>query len=97
MPRISRQILTLAGLVLLGLLPLASAHGDDEGDAAMNMDMGDSSVERPTIPSISNSTSSEPVSYFQYGGPTGLMVAHIALMTLGWVFVLPVGECGPER
>ena len=32
-----------------------------------------------------------PQSYFTYGNHSGLMLAHIAFITLGWFFVLPVG------
>lgn len=32
-----------------------------------------------------------PQSYFAYGNHSGIMLAHIAFMTLGWLFVLPVG------
>ncbi|TVY24807.1 putative membrane protein [Lachnellula hyalina] len=32
-----------------------------------------------------------PQSYFQYGEHSGFLVAHISLMTLGWMFILPVG------
>ena len=32
-----------------------------------------------------------PQSYFTYGNHSGLILAHIAFMTLGWFFVLPIG------
>ncbi|TAQ84608.1 hypothetical protein B7494_g7071 [Chlorociboria aeruginascens] len=32
-----------------------------------------------------------PASYFQYGESWGWMLAHIVLMTLGWLFILPIG------
>ena len=33
----------------------------------------------------------KPQSYFTYANHSGLMLAHIAFMTLGWLFVLPIG------
>jgi hypothetical protein len=103
MPRTSLALRTVAGALLLGLLPLAVAHGHD-GDA-MDMDamasMSDSSVARPTILSSSSdmanlSTTAYPPNYFAHGEHGGLMLAHIALMTIAWTFVLPVGEYLPK-
>ena len=31
--------------------------------------------------------------YFQHGAYSELMSAHIVLMTIGWVFVLPISGC----
>jgi hypothetical protein len=99
MPRTSLALRTLAGALLLGLLPLAVAHGHD-GDA-MDMDAmagtSDSSVARPTILSTSSdianlSTPVYPPNYFAHSEYGGLMLAHIALMSIAWAFVLPVGE-----
>lgn len=85
-----RNFVLLAEAVLLGFVSSAVAHGHDEhGD--MNMDMGGMSSSRPTIATASNSTMAEPTSYFQLTEHTGLMFAHIVLMTIGWVFVLPIG------
>ena len=33
-----------------------------------------------------------PQSYFTYSNHSGLILAHITFMTLGWVFVLPIGR-----
>jgi hypothetical protein len=87
MQRNLSSFLILTGAALLSFLPAAIAHGHDED---MSMDIG--MPKRPTIPSNSSSDVSEPLSYFQYGKHTGLMFAHIFLMTLAWVFVLPIGE-----
>jgi hypothetical protein len=82
----------LAGALLLGLLlPLAAAHGHDE-DASMAMGMGMSMAE-PAAPSPSATAEPAPPNYFTHPEHRGLMYAHIGLMTLAWVFVLPVGEC----
>jgi hypothetical protein len=80
----SQSFATLTVVALLGLLPLAVAHGHDEG---MNKAM-----ERPTIPTESDSAVADPTSYFRYGEHSSLMVGHIVLMTIGWVFVLPISE-----
>ena len=81
----------LAGFVLLGFISSAVAHGHEEtGD--MNMDMGGMSSTRPTVPTAAGGAMAEPASYFQLKEHTGLMFAHIFLMTIGWVFVLPIGE-----
>lgn len=80
----------LAGAVLLGLVSVAVAHGHDED---MNMDMADSSIARPTILSATSTTTSVPVpdAYWNYGEHRSLLTAHIALMTIAWVFILPIG------
>lgn len=81
---------TLAGAVLLGLVSVAVAHGHDED---MNMEMGDSSATRPTILSATSTATSVPVpdAYWSYSEHGGLLTAHIALMTIAWIFVLPIG------
>jgi hypothetical protein len=89
MQPISQRFATPAVVVLLGLVSVVGAHGHD-GD--MKMDMGEQSVSRPTIATISNTTDAGPQSYFQYGEHSGLLVAHILLMTIGWIFILPIGK-----
>jgi hypothetical protein len=85
MPGHSFALRPLAGALLLGLLlPLVGAHGDDDG---MKMDMSMSTPARPVV----NETVYDP-NYFFHPEHRGLMYGHIALMTLAWVFVLPVGE-----
>jgi hypothetical protein len=80
----------LAGAVLLGLVSVAVAHGHDED---MNMDIGDSSFARPTILSATSTATSVPVpeAYWNYGEHRSLLAAHITLMTIAWIFVLPIG------
>lgn len=75
-------------VALLVVLPLVFAHGYDEMPQAGTV--GAPSEMRPTITTV-NSTTSEPESYFQYGEHSALIFCHILLMSLGWVFVLPVG------
>lgn len=91
MPRILHNFQLLTCAALLGLLPLVATHGRDED---MKMD---AAAPRPTInSSAADSTGwsgSEPESYFQHGGPSSLILAHILLMTISWAFVLPIGGC----
>jgi hypothetical protein len=83
-----RTFTNFASVVLLGLLlPIAVAHGHGD-DMSMDMEV---SPPRPTIVASAHAAVDAPESYFQHGS-SGLMVAHIALMTLGWVFVLPIGR-----
>ncbi|KAF4632663.1 hypothetical protein G7Y89_g5460 [Cudoniella acicularis] len=87
MQRFSRKPVALAVAVLLGLASVAGAHGHDEN---MNMDMGEPAISRPTIALESGMPTAEPQSYFQYGDHSGLILAHIILMVVGWVFILPI-------
>jgi len=87
MPPPSPRFVTFAGAVLLGLVSIAIAHGHDED---MDIDMGDSSIARPNITSAANVVA--PSSYFRYGEHSGLLMAHIFLMVIAWVFVLPIGR-----
>ncbi|KAL2831544.1 hypothetical protein BDW59DRAFT_169780 [Aspergillus cavernicola] len=57
---------------------------------AMSMDMhATSSTAAPTAYVSQNAQSESPTSYFAYGQHSNTILAHIALMTLGWCFVLP--------
>lgn len=82
--------------VFLASLATALAHGDDEAmDMNMDMEMGmHSSATTATAtatPSASGHTN-DPMSYFAYGKHSSSIIAHIALMVLGWCFVLPAGK-----
>jgi hypothetical protein len=75
----------LARVALLGLLvPAVLAHGDDPD---MDMDMGASNG-TDTPPSEGE----YPPTYFALDEHTAAIYGHIALMVIGWVFVLPVGK-----
>lgn len=87
MPRFSQKFVALAVAVLLGLASVAEAHGHDED---ISMDMGEPTMSRPTIAQASGS--SKPQTYFQFGEHSGLIMAHILLMAISWVFVLPIGK-----
>ena len=92
------RLFTRAAYAALFLASLAIAHGDDESmDMDMNMGMSmdmhaTTSAASPTA-SVSQNTQSEgPMSYFAYGKHSSTILAHIALMILGWCFVLPAGK-----
>lgn len=73
-----------SAVLLLGLAAQAIAHGGDHhGEApAMDMNMGaDDGAEKPDY----------PPSYFDHPDHKAFVYAHIVLMTLSWVFALPVG------
>ncbi|TVY34797.1 putative membrane protein [Lachnellula occidentalis] len=85
---LSRSFAAPTVVVLLGLASVAGAHGH-EGD--MKMDIGDTSISRPALATKPDTMDAGPQSYFQYGEHSGFLVAHILLMILGWMFILPVG------
>lgn len=92
-----RNLAVYGSLILLGLVPLIAAHGDDETEMDLDMSMQMSStataIDTATASAVMNSTAmAEPSSYFRHPEHGGLMVAHIILMTIGWVFVLPICE-----
>ncbi|EFW99978.1 integral membrane protein [Grosmannia clavigera kw1407] len=77
----------LAGAVILALAPaVVLAHGDDE---AMNMEDEDGMGGNMTALPYGNATVYLP-SYFSHTEHRTEIVIHIVLMTLGWVFALPV-------
>lgn len=84
-----RRIATPAIVILLGFASIASAHGND-GDT--RMEMSEPAASRPVVATISSTTVAGPQSYFQYGEHNSFLVAHILLMTIGWIFILPIGK-----
>jgi hypothetical protein len=82
MQRLSRVFQALTGILLLGVISIASAHGHDE----TNPTMGQPSA------AMANTEIAESQTYFHHDAYAGFMTAHIILMTIGWVFMLPVGE-----
>lgn len=71
--------------IILELLPVAVAHGHDGEDNNVEMDM-----------TAAESPADMGYSYFRHPDHVKLIVAHIALMSIGWIFVLPIGKqtCG---
>lgn len=78
-------------MVLLDLVSVALAHGHGE-NTAMNMSNGMNLPEAH----ISNSSIVGPSSYFRYTKYSGLILAHIILMSIAWIFVLPLGTLSPQ-
>lgn len=78
-------------LVLLFALT-ASAH-EEETHMAADMDMGTTNAGADMFlgATPSNATLAVPPSYFRHPEYSHLILAHIALMTIAWVFVLPIG------
>lgn len=72
---------------MLGLLvPTVLGHGDDE---AMDMDMGSGATFSGNAPQ----PEAELVpSYFAHPEHRGILLAHIGLMVLAWVLILPLGK-----
>jgi hypothetical protein len=80
-----------AGLLLWASLGNAHDHGDID---SMEMSTPSMASARPIIATSSAAAASHtPETYFRYEGSAGLMYAHIVLMIMAWMFVLPFGEC----
>lgn len=75
-----------AALLLGFLVPTTLSHGDSE---AMDMHMGSDmsiGVDEPQ-PEVEY-----PPSYFSHPDHRGVLLAHIGLMVLAWVMILPLGK-----
>jgi len=84
----SQGILYLC-FVILAALPIALAHGLDDATDMMNM-----SRDTHSSMSMQNMESDPDVSnYCSYSEHTGLMYAHIILMIISWVVLMPLGKC----
>jgi len=74
-----------ASVAVLGLLvPAALAHGDEKGHGGMEMTEADKPLPEDQY----------PPTYFAHPDHKAAIYAHIALMVLAWVFMLPVGKSG---
>ncbi len=75
---------TAAAALLLALLPVVIAHGDEHnGDS---MDMSPQSGPAPVA-----QQDGVPQSYWRLSEHASLMYWHVALEILAWVVILPVG------
>ncbi|GAD96896.1 hypothetical protein PVAR5_5561 [Paecilomyces variotii No. 5] len=87
------RLLARAVYETLFFASLAIAHGDDKSmdmDMATSVDMYATASAATATGFVSqNAQSGRPTSYFSYGQHSSTILAHIALMTLGWCFVLP--------
>lgn len=77
------RITAITAVALLGLSPTAVAHSHYE-DATINMS-------QPNLTLTSSNVSATDI-YFRNAEYSTLMMAHIVLMTIGWVFILPIGR-----
>lgn len=60
---------------------------------AMSKEMNTTfSAATPTASILQHAQSESPTSYFSYGQHSSTILAHIALMSIGWCFVLPAGK-----
>ncbi|OTA99941.1 hypothetical protein M426DRAFT_66821 [Hypoxylon sp. CI-4A] len=75
----------LALVAVAGALPAVLAHGDDEGATNMDMDM-DMSKEEPPTPEPTY----YPPTYFSHPEHVTEIYAHIALMVVSWIVMLPI-------
>ncbi|KAJ5552106.1 hypothetical protein N7494_001484 [Penicillium frequentans] len=86
-------LLFWAAHAALILASLSIAQGDDKSmdiDMARGLVMHDtSSATAPTASVSGNPPNEGHTSYFSYGQHSSTILAHVALMTLGWCFVLP--------
>jgi hypothetical protein len=99
MPLATRVALAATFTLFLASLATAIPHGDDESmDMGMDMNAG-TNAPQPTT-TATQATNDGPMSYFAYSKHSSTIIAHIALMVLGWCFVLPVGKwlpcCAPS-
>lgn len=78
---------TLVCALQFGLASIAAAHGHDDNTA-------DSSIEHHMSlnQSIADAIVAGPPSYFHFSDHSAAIFAHIILMCLAWIFVLPLGE-----
>ncbi|KAJ5986049.1 hypothetical protein N7451_010414 [Penicillium sp. IBT 35674x] len=87
------RLLVWAAYAVLFSASLAIAHEDAKSmdiDMATSLNMHTtSSVATPTSSVSQNAQTESHTSYFSYGQHSSTILAHIALMTLGWCFVLP--------
>lgn len=90
---------TFVLILLCQVLPHALAHGaEPSNDAHANMTMSPAhhqtngcGMTRPMVMKDMEDFPDFP-SYFLHPEHSGLMFAHIAVMMLAWVVVLPLGE-----
>jgi hypothetical protein len=82
-----RAILRVAAAaLLLALLPLVAAHGDE------HMDMGNVQMAQPETHDYGSARS-----YWSLPEYGTLMSWHIALEILAWIVVLPVGKLSDSK
>lgn len=88
------RVVALASLLLLqtSLRVLAHDHAVDGHGAEMVDATPVISMPNATTPVNMPGTSNSSLTYFALSQHASLMLGHIILMTVGWFFVLPIGE-----
>jgi hypothetical protein len=81
-----------SAVLLLAALPLGAAHGDEQEHSGMAMNMGSTHLNMTSAMTAAAVMPDVPHNYFRYPGFAGWMYAHIALMTIAWAVILPVGK-----
>lgn len=82
-----RDVLVPSAAFLLGIISLVAAHGDD---AHSSMNMG--GVHGTAMSNTTKVAEQVAPSYFRHTEYAGWMYAHIGLMIIAWVIVLPISE-----
>lgn len=90
--QLGRDILLPSTALLLGILPLIAAHGDD---AHSSMNMG--GVHHAAMSNATKVAEAVAPSYFRHTEYAGWIYAHIGLMVIAWVVILPIGEQKPRQ
>lgn len=92
---IVQQLTTRASITPALLAVLTIAHEDMSMDMDSGMSTGTHAAPITSPSGHSNTLNIQceaPMSYFTCGKHSGIIIAHILLMILGWVLVLPSGE-----
>jgi hypothetical protein len=75
--------------VLLHLTTLAAAHGHD---SSIDIDIARPNITGPAHSSFIADDVWNTASYVDLGERSASMLAHVILMILAWLFVLPIGK-----
>ena len=79
------RVLTLAtAALLLEVLPLVAAHGDEHNGGPMDMS-------KPDAPRPQVQDDAQPQSYWSLSEHAALMYWHVTLEVIAWIIILPVG------
>ncbi|KAI1913961.1 hypothetical protein LOZ53_000940 [Ophidiomyces ophidiicola] len=86
----------LSALVTLGvaILLLSKANAEPHGNEndSMKIHGATDPLHKPSTTGITvHAHAPGPLSYFVYGEHSGTIIAHIVVMVLAWVFILPIG------
>ena len=83
-PRLFR---TLVCALLFALASIAAAHGHDENNTAEEIEHHNN-----FNMSAADAAARETPSYFRFPDHAALMLIHIVLMCISWIFVLPLSK-----